>query len=91
VNALPTKRRRCFVGQPLPAAQAYQVSRLYRRPDVLAPFTQHGLNDIGHGIARMVFTVPDQGHRSDMAATTSWAKTLGLGDWFAWAPYTEGR
>ncbi len=68
------------------AAQAVQVSRLCRRPELLDPFDRAGLADIGERLSQLALDPADQGHRSDMAATTAWAKELGLAGWYQWLP-----
>ncbi len=73
------------------AAQAVHVSSLYRHPELLTPFTQHGWHERGQHLARLVFDVPDAGHRSDMTTTNAWARTLTLTGWFDWQTYTSAR
>ncbi|GEM_PF-962366 len=73
------------------AAQAWQVANLYKRPDFLVPFREHGFLDAGRHLASLVFDAPDQGHRSDMEAVKTWAKELNLEGWFEWAAYEGSR
>ena len=73
------------------AAQAWQVANLYKRPDILLPFREHGFIDAGRHLARLVFDAPDEGHRSDIEAVKRWAKVLNLEGWFEWEPYERAN
>ena len=73
------------------AAQAWQVANLYKRPDILLPFREHGFLDAGRHLANLVFNAPDEGHRSDMEAVKIWANELNLEGWFEWVPYEGSR
>jgi hypothetical protein len=73
------------------AAQAVHVARLYRKPELLEPYADHRLIDVGEQLVRIVFDASDQGHRSDMAATNRWAQELRLTGWFEWAEYAQGQ
>jgi len=73
------------------AAQAWHVAELFGRRDILGPFDIQQLLGIGERLARMVLDAPDQGHRSDMAATNQWAKEMQLTGWFEWQPYEQSR
>lgn len=64
------------------AAQAIQVARLYRRPDLLTLFDEHGLTAPGQRLLDIALTPVDEGHRSDMAAVNEWAEALGVAGWF---------
>ena len=49
------------------------------------------LTGLGEMLARNVLDGPDQGHRSDMAATNRWAEELGLTGWFKWQTFQESQ
>lgn len=69
------------------AAQAVQVAELFRRPDLVVPFAQHGLEEPGRRLVELALSPADEGHRSDMAATNVWAEALGVTGWFEWRPF----
>ena len=73
------------------AAQAWHVASLFGKPEILGPYNTQQLTGIGEDLARMVLDVPDQGHRSDMAATNKWAKEMKLTEWFEWTEYRNGK
>ncbi len=73
------------------AAQAWQVSMMFNKPELLTLFQRYSLGIPGRNLARMVLDEPDEGHRSDMAAVGQWAEELGLVGWFDWAPYQGSR
>jgi hypothetical protein len=73
------------------AAQAYQVAELYASPELLAPFEVHEFAAQGNLLAEMVLRAPDEGHRSDMAATNAWAEWLNLVGWVGWQKPSDGR
>ena len=72
------------------AAQAYHVAELYRLPDLMEPFDVNEYAAVGFQHAELVFNNPDQGHRSDMAASGTWAHELNVSGWIDWqAPSAE--
>jgi len=73
------------------AAQAWQVANLYKRPELLQPFQEHGFLDAGRSLAHLVFDAPDERHRSDMEAVKGWARELNLEGWFEWNMYEGSR
>jgi len=74
------------------AAQAVHVSQLFpQRRDLLGPFNTQKLTQAGEHLMKLVLDIPDEGHRSDMAATNRWAEELGLTGWFAWQPFERSR
>ncbi|MGI8550044.1 MAG: hypothetical protein ACR2PL_04470 [Dehalococcoidia bacterium] len=73
------------------AAQAWHMSQLYVRPQLMDPFALNRFSDVGKVLAEMVFTASDDGHRSDMVASDIWAAALGLSGWFSWQSYRQMR
>jgi hypothetical protein len=72
------------------AAQAYHVAELYTMPELMRPFEVHEFAAMGSLLADLVFKVPDEGHRSDMAATNAWANDLSVAGWLSWATPGSG-
>ncbi len=73
------------------AAQAYHVAELYALPELMLPFDVNEYAVVGTHLAQMVFDAPDEGHRSDMAATSAWAEEVNLVGWIDWQNPSGGR
>jgi hypothetical protein len=59
------------------------ISRLLDQPDLLSPYLDQGLAEAGERLSSYL-AEPDSGYVGDMRIADSWARELGIADWYQW-------